>query len=229
MPAACWWYVTFPLCTGRNFHTLARMASRKLKIAGWIMLVVLVVGMGVGILLPRLPLLLLPEGQVRQLDTPAVIQKIQGISQLVTVKYIIEKVVVLEDAKWYGESRVLLVAHGIAKAGIDMGKLQAADVVVEGRSLKIFLPPAEITDCYLDEHKSHVIERTTGMLRLFDKDMEQNARIAAVDDIRRAAKTNGIIKDAEERAQQQLETIFLNLGFDTVEVIPHSGISATIQ
>jgi hypothetical protein len=205
------------------------MASRKLKIVGWILAVVLAIGIGVGFVLPRLPFWLLPAGEIRQLDTPAVIQKIQGISQLVTVKYVIEKVIVIEDAKWYGDSRVLLVAHGITKAGIDLSKLQRADVVVEGKSLKIFLPPAEITDCYLDEHKTHVIERTTGLLREFDKDMEQNARITAIDDIRRAARMNGIIKDAEDRAVQQLQVMFKQMGFDSVEVIPHSGISATIQ
>lgn len=205
------------------------MASRKLKIAAWVLGTVLVIGIGVGIILPRLPLLLLPAGEVRQLDTPAVIQKIQGLSQLVTVKYVIEKVIVLEDAKWYGENRVLLVAHGIAKAGVDLGKLQSADVVIEGKSLKIFLPAAQITDCYLDEHKTHVVEQTTGMLRLFDKDLQQNARRSAVEDIRRAAKSNGIIRDAEQRAEQQLEGLFIQFGFDQVDVIPHSGLSTTIQ
>ncbi len=203
------------------------MASRKLKIAGWILLTVLVIGIGTGVVLPRL--LLLPEGEVRQLDTPAIIQKIQGLSQLVTVKYVIEKVIVLEDAKWYGESRVLLVAHGIAKAGVDLGKLQPADVVIDGKSLKIFLPPAQITDVYLDEHKTHVVEQTTGMLRLFDKDLQQNARRSAVEDIRRAAKANGIIRDAEQRAEQQLEGLFIQFGFEQVDVLPHSGLSTTIQ
>jgi hypothetical protein len=205
------------------------MASRKLKILGWTLSSVLLIGIGVGVWVPKITLFSLPGGEVRQLDTPAIIQKIQGISQLVTVKYVIEKVIVLEDAKWYGENRVLLVAHGIAKAGIDLGKLQPADIVIEGKSLKIFLPAAQITDCYLDEHKTHVIERTTGMLRLFDKDLEQNARRAAIDDIRRAARLNGIIKDAEQRAEQQLEGLFLQLGFDQVDVIPHSGVSTTVQ
>ncbi len=205
------------------------MASRKLKILGWTLSSVLLIGIGVGIWVPKITLFSLPEGEIRQLDTPAIIQKIQGISQLVTVKYVIEKVIVLEDAKWYGENRVLLVAHGIAKAGIDLGKLQPADIVIEGTSLKIFLPAAQITDCYLDEHKTHVIERTTGMLRLFDKDLEQNARRAAIDDIRRAARLNGIIKDAEQRAEQQLEGFFLQFGFDQVDVIPHSGVSTTVQ
>lgn len=205
------------------------MAARKLRIFGWILLVVLLIGIVVGITVPKIVLFSLPEGQVRQLDTPAIIQKIQGLSQLVTVKYVIEKVIVLEDVKWYGESRVLLVAHGIAKAGIDLGKLQPSDIVIDGKSLKVFLPPAQITDCYLDEHKTHVVERTTGVLREFDKDLEQNGRRAAVDDIRRAARANGIIKDAEQRAEQQLEALFIQFGFEKVDVIPNSGVSATIQ
>ena len=205
------------------------MAARKLKIFGWILLVVLLIGILVGIVLPKIVLFSLPEGQVRQLDTPAIIQKIQGLSQLVTVKYVIEKVIVLEDVKWYGESRLLLVAHGIAKAGIDLGKLQPGDIEITGKTLRVFLPPAQVTDCYLDEHKTHVVERTTGMLRLFDKDLEQNGRRAAIDDIRRAARANGIIKDAEQRAEQQLELLFLQLGFEKVDVIPNSGMSATIQ
>jgi len=74
-----------------------------------------------------------------------------------------------------------------------------------------------------------VIERTTGLLRDFDKDLEQNARRIAVGDIRRAAKSNGIIQDAETRARQQLEVLFLQMGFENVEIVPHSGFSIGIN
>lgn len=205
---------------------LPRMAvSKKLKIAGWTSLSILLVGIGVGVWIPKVTLFSLPDGEVRVLDTPAIVQKIQGLSQLVTVKYIVEKVVVIEDEKWYGESRVLLVAHGIVKAGIDLGRLQVDDIEVDGNTLRVFMPPALITDTYLDEEKTHVIERTTGLLREFDKDLEQNARRLAIGDIRRAARTNGIIKDAETRARDQLEMLFLQMGFEKVEVLPHSGLS----
>jgi len=36
---------------------------------------------------------------------------------------VLEKVVILEDAKWYGENRVLLLAHGIVKAGMDLKRV----------------------------------------------------------------------------------------------------------
>lgn len=204
-------------------------ASKKLKIAGWVSLIVLLTGIGIGVWVPKVRLFSLPSGEVRVLDTSTIVQKIQGLSQLVTVKYVVEKVVVIEDAKWYGENRVLLVAHGVVKAGIDLGRLQVDDVEVQGSTLRIFMPSAAITDAYLDEEKTHVVEHTTGLLREFDKDLEQNARRVAVGDIRRAARLNGIIKDAETRAQRQLEVLFLQLGFERVEVVPHSGLTLNLN
>jgi hypothetical protein len=133
---------------------------------------------------------------------------------------VIEKVVVLEDVKYVavlGESRVLMLAHGIVKAGIDLGKLQPADLEMSGKKVILRLPPAQITDAYLDENQTRIIERTTGLLRAFDKDLEQTARQNAVDDIRRAARIGGIQKDAEDRAQTQLRSVLHQLGYEEVE------------
>ncbi len=158
-------------------------------------------------------------GGKRPFNTATVLRQVQTISQLVTVKYVMEKVVVLEDVKWFGESRVLLVAHGIVKAGVDLGELRAEDLQVSGTKITVRLPPPQITDTYLDDHQTRVVERSTGLLRLFDKDLEQNARQQAVADIRRAARTAGILKDADERARAQLRALFLQMGFDQVEFL----------
>lgn len=178
---------------------------------------IFLLGLIIGLLLPRL---LDAKPAPRVQTTSAVIQQIKTLSELVTVKYVIEKVVVLEDIKWVavlGESRVLLLAHGIVKAGIDLGKIQPADLEVSGKKIIVRLPPAQITDAYLDENQTRIIERTTGVLRTFDKDLEQTARQNAIDDIRRAARTGGIMRDAEEKAQAQLRTLFHELGFEEVE------------
>ena len=37
-------------------------------------------------------------------DTTSVVHEVQSLSDLVTVKYILNKVVVLEDVKWYSAS-----------------------------------------------------------------------------------------------------------------------------
>jgi hypothetical protein len=153
-------------------------------------------------------------------SSATVLRQVQTLSQLVTVKYVMEKVVIFEDVKWYpgGDSRVLLVAHGIVKAGVDFDKVKLEDVQLAGKKVTITLPPAQITDCYLDDGQTQVVERTTGLLRSFDKDLEQTARKIAVDDIRRAARTAGILKDGDERARAQLEKMFQQMGLE-VEVV----------
>ncbi len=152
------------------------------------------------------------------INTAAIIRQVQGLSQLVTVKYVIEKVVIFEDVKWYGENRVLMVAHGIAKAGVDLGQIKLEDVRVAEKKITISLPKESITDVYLDDKQTQVIERTTGVLRTFDKDLEQNARREAVDAIRRAARQGGILKDARERAEVQLREFLRPFGFEQIEI-----------
>lgn len=149
-------------------------------------------------------------------NTAALLQQVKTISELVTVQYVIEKVIVLEDVKWIaglGESRVLMIAHGIVKAGIDLGQLQPGDFQVSGQKLLIKLPHSRITDAYLDDKQTRIVERATGLLREFDKDLEQTARQNAIDDIRRAARTSGILKDADDRARAQLKHLFEPMGF----------------
>jgi len=65
-------------------------------------------------------------------------------------------------------------------------------VTISGKKICLRLPPPQITDAYLDDAKSQVIDHVTGLLRVFDKDLEQTARANAVDDIRRAARMDGI-------------------------------------
>src|ERR1051326_2230250 len=81
-------------------------------------------------------------------NTATIIQQVQTLSELVTVKYVLEKVVILDDIKWYGENRVLLVAHGIVKAGIDMREIEAADARWEDKKVVLKLPRAKIMDVY---------------------------------------------------------------------------------
>jgi hypothetical protein len=191
------------------------MTRVRLVLIGGALLAVLTLGLLAGVFFSRL----VAMGKGRPaIPAVAVVQEIQTLSQLVTVQYVIEKVVVEEDIKWFGENRVLLVAHGVVKAGVDFQRLQPADVEVDGRSVRIALPPPQFLDAYLDESKTQIIERSTGLLRLFDKDLETVARQHAVMDIRRAAREEGILQEADERAQSQIRALLLRLGFEEVEI-----------
>ncbi|MCX7723178.1 MAG: DUF4230 domain-containing protein [Verrucomicrobiae bacterium] len=147
---------------------------------------------------------------------PALLTRIQSLAELVTVKYVIEKVVLVEDVKWYGQNRVLIVAHGVVKAGVDLNRLRPEDIQVHGRKVTINLPPAQVMDAYLDDTQTKVIEHSTGLLRAFDKDLQQTARQTAIDDIRRAARLGGILTEAEQRAKNELRIFLSQLGFEEV-------------
>src|SRR5271156_2311422 len=119
----------------------------------------------------------------REENTGAVVEQIQTLSDLVTVKYVVEKVIILDSPPQstlgqfvQGENRILLLAHGIVKAGIDLKRLAPGDVQVDGKIIRLHLPPPEITDAYLDEKQTQVIDWQRGFLRDYDKDLETTAR-----------------------------------------------------
>src|SRR4030095_4695687 len=187
------------------------MLKTRLIIVGLVLAIAMGVALFIALLLVRLPADVAPQ---KIQNTATVIQQIQTLAELVTVKYVLEKVVILDDIKWYGENRVLLVAHGIVKAGVDLQEIKPEDVRVEDKKIVLKLPRARITDVYLDDQKTRVVDRSTGLLRAFDKDLEQNARRQAVDDLRIAARAHRIYEDAEERARLQLGNLFHQLGYE---------------
>jgi hypothetical protein len=54
-------------------------------------------------------------------------------------------------------------------------------------------------------------------MRSFDKDLEQNVRRTAVEDMRTSAARGGILRDANERARTQLGSFFQLMGFERVD------------
>ena len=187
------------------------MFKTRLIIVGLALAIALGVALFVALLFVRLP----SSGTPPKIQSTAtIVQQVQTLSELVTVKYVLEKVVILDDIKWYGENRVLLVAHGIVKAGVDLQEIKPEDVQVEDKKILLKLPRARITDVYLDDRNTRVVDRSTGLLRAFDKDLEQNARRQAVEELRIAARSNRIYEDAEERARLQLANLFHQLGYE---------------
>src|SRR5881394_86937 len=77
-------------------------------------------------------------------STATVVLQIQSLSELVTVKYVLEKVVVAESPKTTTlenllpgqDDRIVLLAHGVVKAGVDLSKLKPEDVDVAGGKIR---------------------------------------------------------------------------------------------
>ena len=159
-------------------------------------------------------------------NTPSVVLQIQSLSELVTVKYVIEKVIFAEAPKTTTldqllpgrDDKIILLAHGIVKAGVDLSRLRPEDVEIHEQTARIVIPKAVVTDQYLDENATQVLDRRAGLLRTYDQKLEQQARQEAVTQIVRAARLNGIEREANERAQQQLRAFLKSMGYQEVEI-----------
>lgn len=187
--------------------------------------VALLIGGGLGVLMYRLGALAAAPGP-RLLPTAVLLRQVQALSDLVTVKYTLEKLVVLEDPKFIGgiiplgENRITLLAHGVVKAGVDLSQFKAGDLQVEGRRVTFRLPKAAVCDAYLVEQHTQVLDRKTGLFRVFDATLEAAARREALLQITRAARNGGIEAEAALRARKELEILFKLAGFETVEILP---------
>jgi hypothetical protein len=153
-------------------------------------------------------------------DPVTYINEIRALARLETIQYSIEKVIKAEVGQGnlgfaFGD-KLIFVAHGIVIAGIDMGKLQPENMRLDNGLLTVQLPPAEIFIATLDNEKSYVYDRETGILTKGNQDLETMARQSAEDEIRKAALEDGILTQAQTNGENYLQKFFMALGFKTV-------------
>ncbi len=154
-------------------------------------------------------------------DPITIINDIKSLARLETIQYTVEKVITAETAQGefgflFGD-KLLFVAHGTVIAGIDMSKITPQDMRLDGKVLHVTLPQPEVFVATLDNNKSYVYDRQTGILRQQQVDLETQARQVAEQEITKAALQDGILKTAGENAETFLRSFFDNLGYHQVE------------
>lgn len=159
-------------------------------------------------------------------SVPAVVERIQSLNRLETVVYSLDSVVegaksspVLPDI--LAGDKILLVVHGQSIAGIDLAKLKPEDVRIEGadqRSIRVNLPPSEIFVTTLDNGKTRVYARTTGLLIPADQNLESDTRTKAQQQLQAAALADGILDAARQNARATISALLFSFGFQHVEV-----------
>lgn len=153
-------------------------------------------------------------------DPVTIIHDVQALARLETIQYSVEKVITAESGppiltSLFGD-KLLFVAHGMVIAGIDLNKLSPSDLTVQGKILKIRLPDAEIFSSTLDNQKSYVFNRQTGILTKGEPNLETQARQAAEKEIYQAAIDDGILSQAMINAENYLSRLLTDLGFSEV-------------
>jgi hypothetical protein len=164
-------------------------------------------------------------------DPVTVVREIRSLSRLETVQYTIEKVITAETNQGpfgflFGD-KLLLVAHGTVIAGIDLGRLDSGDVRIDAQGVVyMVIPSAEVFMATLDEDKTYVYHRETGLLASGVKDLETAARKAAQDEILKAALDDGILPTALTNGKAYLQRFLLSLGLKNVVFIDATPVPA---
>jgi hypothetical protein len=160
-------------------------------------------------------------------DPVTYINEIRALARLETIQYSVEKVITGEMGggtfqTLFGD-KILFVGHGTVIAGIDMQKLQPEDLRFENGVLTVRLPPAEILVATLDNEKSYVYDRQTGVLTKPDPNLETLVRQRAEEEILKAAIEDGILEQAQINAEAYLFKFFSALGFPNTIFVNDPG------
>ena len=117
----------------------------------------------------------------------------------------------------FGGEKVLLIATGHVEAGVDLGDVHKDDVGVEGDTVTIDLPEAEILSAGLDEKTTRVYDRDFSPLNFRpDDDLVEKARLRAVRKLEATARDNGILETSEGNAEDSIRAFVTTLGFEEV-------------
>jgi hypothetical protein len=90
-------------------------------------------------------------------------------------------------------------------------------VQVSGHAVHVHLPPAQIFTVALDDQKTHVYQRQTGLLVPADPALEGEVREHAVENLRQSALAAGILTTAHNNACATVTKLLLGLNFENVQ------------
>jgi len=160
-------------------------------------------------------------------DPVTYINEVRALARLETIQYSIEKVITGETGGGTFQSlfgdKILFVGHGTVIAGIDMENLQPEHMRFENGVLTVRLPPAEVFIATLDNEKSYVYDRETGILAKPDVNLETLVRQRAEEEILKAAIEDGILEQAQLNAEAYLFKFFAALGYPNTIFVNDQG------
>jgi hypothetical protein len=190
--------------------------------------VIVVLGGALGVGLARygqvLPIVgpLLGEKPPRTTTGPVVVEGIQELDQLATVRWT-ESVPVTRETggdildRLFSGEQVIVIATGNVEAGVDLGDIHKDDVSVNGDSVTIDLPKPEILSASLDEEMTRVYDRDLSLLNIRpDDQLVEEARLQAIQKIKGGARENEILDTAKQNAEVSIRAFVTTLGLDEV-------------
>lgn len=165
-----------------------------------------------------------PEPKVE--TRSVVIQQIRQASELTTAVFTMEAVVpAQQDAAIagmvIGTTKLLYIARGEVRAGVDLSALAPENVQVSGDTIRLRLPAPKILDQKIDIARSTVYDYNRGPLGLgpdVAPNLQKLAQEEALKKIQLAACADGILEKANDRAKLAVSQLIRISGIKEVVV-----------
>lgn len=138
-----------------------------------------------------------------------IVSQVQEVSELTTAMFEMDSVVPVSDKGFLAESKLLYIAHGNVRVGIDLSEFESDDVQVSGEKITVTLPPLKILGSNLDLEHSDVYSYSRGFLGRGPAvvNLQTQAQREALNRVEEAACRNWLMKIAGERVQKTVENL----------------------
>jgi hypothetical protein len=119
-----------------------------------------------------------------------IVRQVRDVSELTTAMFEMDAVVPVSEKGRIGESKLLYIAHGNVRVGVDLSEFQTNDVQVEGDKISVTLPALKVLDSKLNlDH------------------LQAQAQREAIKKVEEAACQNWLIKTASDRVEKTVENL----------------------
>jgi hypothetical protein len=156
-----------------------------------------------------------------------VVGKIQEAAKLATTEFTIDKLVHGTKTKkiaWFiklNETTFLAYSQANIKTGINLKRFKKDDIIIDGSTIEITLPPVEVINFSYPPEKFRLDERISETHKFLNtisiEDQEHFFRQAEID-IRNNLKYMGIVETTQEKTSALLTGLLRNLGYLEIHI-----------
>ncbi|MCG8363099.1 MAG: DUF4230 domain-containing protein [Pseudanabaenales cyanobacterium] len=155
-----------------------------------------------------------------------VVRQIREASELTTAVFAMEAVVPTSSDRTLvgyviGKTNLLYLAYGEVRAGVDLSELADDNVQVTDESIRVLLPPPRILDAKIDVARSNVYDYDRGFLGLGPDTAPELQNLAQKEALRKivsSACAEGILKEANQRAELVVKQLLATAGYEDIAI-----------
>jgi len=162
-----------------------------------------------------------------QVDTShLIVEQIQNISELTTTVFVMDAIVPTSSSRKIGdivlgETKLLYLARGKVKAGLDLSQITAENVKIADNEITIQLPAPQILDSKIDVNHSQVYDYDRGFFNLGPDnatELQTQAQRQTLAKVVDTACNQGILDQANERATLIITQLLQTGGYENIIV-----------